>query len=625
MTRLTAALLVLPLLGAVPSGESVAPVRTAVGTMAGTTTITWSGTTGIRLRLPSATRLLEEDVRLWAADETTYAFVRGFEFPHASEACQDLYRTDVCFVQAVDWTRTIHHDGNFFRQQDPSRRRGVQFSREPTDKYHGYLDLYLLSDGPVTVELHAAELDGAARYEPTGVVTGTAQRLPVSCLPDVCCPAGCGEGSSSPELLVGPSVAFGGAARDVGPLGFAQALAFATSPPESRWFGRENWQTKPCLYPGVSDPEASPAPEDHPYGCDIVPEPREGAVLEWVANSMASTHPGASGPTYAGFRVQSEGPDRTVNAGYGLWFSYGIGVPVSVERVAGGSRLETAVAVAGRAFPDGAGTVVLARADTFPDALAGAPLAFQAGGPILLTGGERLDPVVAEEIGRLGAKRAVLLGGTGSLSARVEADLAAIGVEQVERVAGANRFATAAAIADRVGASEAFVVAADDPDRGWPDALAVGAIAARRGAAILLVGSETIPAETRAALGGIDRAVIVGGPAAVSEAVETELGKLVGQVERVAGASRYATNVALLDRYSDAAGPLWVATGLGFPDALAAGPAGAATDGRLLLVDGGDLTRSPAAADWYRRSEHANVLLIGGPTTLTPNLEQQLQ
>src|SRR5690625_1130577 len=54
---------------------------------------------------------------------------------------------------------------------------------------------------------------------------------------------------------------------------------------------------------------------------------------------------------------------------------------VPAERVFGENRLETAVAIAQRSFPSGAGVVYLARADQFADALAAGTLV---DGPILL-------------------------------------------------------------------------------------------------------------------------------------------------------------------------------------------------------------------------------------------------
>ena len=62
-------------------------------------------------------------------------------------------------------------------------------------------------------------------------------------------------------------------------------------------------------------------------------------------------------------------------------------VPSNVHRIAGSSRLATAIGASQDQFPTSgsAKAVVLARSDTFPDALAGGPLAAKLGGPLLLT------------------------------------------------------------------------------------------------------------------------------------------------------------------------------------------------------------------------------------------------
>ncbi|HWH31464.1 MAG TPA: cell wall-binding repeat-containing protein, partial [Egibacteraceae bacterium] len=102
--------------------------------------------------------------------------------------------------------------------------------------------------------------------------------------------------------------------------------------------------------------------------------------------------------------------------------------PVDVRaslRTAGSNRIATGVALSRLAYPGGAGTAVLARADGFADALAAAPLAAAADGPLLLNAGDRLDPAVAAELDRLKAATVFLLGGESAQSSAVEAALEA--------------------------------------------------------------------------------------------------------------------------------------------------------------------------------------------------------
>src|SRR5206468_462556 len=148
------------------------------------------------------------------------------------------------------------------------------------------------------------------------------------------------------------------------------------------------------------------------------------------------------------------------------------------------------------------------------------------------TGPAGLDPRVAQEIRRLGATRAVLLGGPTALSGQVQVDLAALGVSSVERLAGADRYATAAAVANAVGRSEIVLVASGET---FPDALAAGAL----GLPVLLTQRTSLPDVTRAAI-GTAHPVVVGGPVAVANGV-------VPGAERVAGADRYATSAAVAD------------------------------------------------------------------------------
>lgn len=302
-----------------------------------------------------------------------------------------------------------------------------------------------------------------------------------------------------------------------------------------------------------------------------------------------------------------------------------------VERLAGGDRVATAVAVS-RATYETATTAVLARADAFPDALAAAPLAAAAGGPVLLTAGDALWPAVGEELARLGVERVVLLGGEGALG---DAVAAALEGRDVERITGADRFATAAAIAETVTAAASraesgTVLVATGAD--FPDALAAGPLAAATGAPLLLVTADEVPAVTAAALDGLAPAevVVVGGEGAVGSGVVAALEAPGRTVRRVAGPTRYDTAAALADEAAaaglDPAQP-WLATGGSFPDALAAGPAVAAAGGTLLLVDGADLGAvGPTARRLVAQGDVlSRVVLLGGTAVIGPDAIVQLQ
>lgn len=300
----------------------------------------------------------------------------------------------------------------------------------------------------------------------------------------------------------------------------------------------------------------------------------------------------------------------------------------TLERVAGEGRVQTAVALSQRAFPEpgATDTVLLARADEYADALAAAPLAADLGAPVLLSGADALSQETADEVARLGATRAVLLGGTGALSEQVAQDLRDAGVEVVERIAGGNRFATAQLIAERLESTDVFVA---NGAGGWADAVAVSGLAALATRPILIAESQRLPEETRAALERATSATIVGGESAVSGSVAESIRAVVPATDRIGGATRYETSRLLADAAVEAGadpGRVTFVTGRNWPDALGAAPVVASDGGVLLLVDGEDLDASPPARAWLE--EHLGqidvVTLVGGFSAITGLVEQQI-
>lgn len=323
---------------------------------------------------------------------------------------------------------------------------------------------------------------------------------------------------------------------------------------------------------------------------------------------------------------------RESGAGYDGSVFWAVSVGRDIERSEGPSRVETATAISGRIFPLGADVVVLARADDYPDALSGAPLAVAERGPLLLTDPRTLSSAVGEEIRRLGASRVIILGGEAAVSRDI-ADTLEDRSLVVERIAGDSRFSTAAMVAARIGASAAVVVEGRNvsPLRGWPDAVAASAWAAQTGRAILLVEQDRLPEATARAVTdlSLDDLTVVGGEVAVSSDVEADLGDLSRTVTRIDGDTRYATSAMVAAR-SVADGTtldnLWIATGTSFPDALAAGPAAALTSGALVLVDGRNPDGSTATYDFLEANRDAIgvVHLVGSEGAITADVAERI-
>jgi putative cell wall-binding protein len=261
----------------------------------------------------------------------------------------------------------------------------------------------------------------------------------------------------------------------------------------------------------------------------------------------------------------------------------------------------------------------------YPDALAGGPAARVGGGPLLLTEAGRLPDATSAELTRLRPGRIVVLGGTGAVSGTVLNALKNYTTGSVTRIAGADRYATAAAISRAAfpsGSDLVYVATGDN----YPDALAAGAAAAYRKAPILLVRSNAIPAATAAELLRLDpsRIVIAGGTGAISSAVAAQLATH-GTVTRHSGNDRYSSAVAVSAATFAANGvsTVYVATGRSFPDGLSAGPVAGTRGGPLLLVPGTSLPAVVAAE--LKRLDPTHIVIVGGTAAVSNTVRNQIR
>jgi hypothetical protein len=174
---------------------------------------------------------------------------------------------------------------------------------------------------------------------------------------------------------------------------------------------------------------------------------------------------------------------------------------VDVVRLAGANRLETAADIAREvASITGSTDVLLARADTFADALSASNLAAVTGAPLLLTPRGGLSPATATALEDIGAETAWIIGGESAVLPQVEDDAVALGLD-VERLAGADRYLTALAVgaaAEAAGLGVMPTIVASGAT--FPDALAAGPAAANLGGRLLLANPRPELDERNAAL-----------------------------------------------------------------------------------------------------------------------------
>jgi putative cell wall-binding protein len=257
------------------------------------------------------------------------------------------------------------------------------------------------------------------------------------------------------------------------------------------------------------------------------------------------------------------------------------GVPTIVR---GSDRYDTAAAVAAYEWPQGAATAYVVTGEEWADGLAAIPAASADGAPVLLTRRASLPDETATALRSLHPGRVVIVGGAAAVSDAVAAGIASVTSAAVQRIAGADRYATAAAVAGRWTTAPAVWLASGE---NYPDALAAGAAAAKGTSPVLLVRATSVPHETATTIERLapERIWVAGGePHPVADTLRRDTGRFVGVVS---GADRIETAVGTSAVTFDTAHRPVFAYGDAWPDAIVGGAAAAHSASPLLLRSAG--------------------------------------
>lgn len=291
------------------------------------------------------------------------------------------------------------------------------------------------------------------------------------------------------------------------------------------------------------------------------------------------------------------------------------------QRLAGGTRTETSVAISQAQFADPADatTVYLARNDVFADAAVGGALT---DGPILIVPSCGETPeAVSDEIGRLDVETVIALGGDAAICQELLAD-AADGRDDA-RLGGATRFETAVQIAQAAHA---------DPDRVYLarsdefiDAVTGGTLT--DGPILLVPSCGAVPDAVQEAVAEFDpdEVVTLGGDVAICDATLAEAadGRATG---RFAGDDRYHTAVLVSQyQFAEPGGDRLYLARADLPvDALAGG---VLTDGPILTVPSCGVDIDTAAFDALAREISRQsvdtIVALGGSVAICDDILAQ--
>lgn len=289
----------------------------------------------------------------------------------------------------------------------------------------------------------------------------------------------------------------------------------------------------------------------------------------------------------------------------------------TAERVDGEDRFQVATHLSQRGWQNHADTVVVAFYNAYADALAAGPLAYHYNAPILLTHQNYLTQVTKDEIIRLRPSNVIVVGGAGSVGDGVLRELQALGISNVLRIGGNDRFEVAANVAIQLPANNQAVIA---DGLNFPDALAISPYASKNKIPILLTRPQAMPGVTQQALNsrGVTNTIVVGGEASVSNAV-------IGQLPtptRISGQDRYEVAANVVRQLNLPTEKVYLATGNTFADALTGSVLAAKENAPMLLTREGSLPSHTRQIISERKI--SNYLILGGLGSVNQKVVSQV-
>jgi putative cell wall-binding protein len=285
--------------------------------------------------------------------------------------------------------------------------------------------------------------------------------------------------------------------------------------------------------------------------------------------------------------------------------------------IQGETRYETAVAIANKVQSNHASAIVLATGNSFADALSASVLAHQKNAPILL-----VDSTVSGSSDAFGYIKAhcdsstavYIVGGAGVISNDFVSELNSMGISNVTRLGGVDRYDTDGQIAIAENVQHGTPVAVCY-GQNYPDALSIASYAAHDGYPILLTNTNDLSSETKSFIENDQpsKVYVIGGTGVISQDVQNQIQSLSpsSTITRFGGADRYATNMQVVSHFSQTPSTIYFATGENYPDALAGSALSSKNGDPLVLLSTSSYEQTEETSDYCANNRQATIVGLG--------------
>ncbi|MCG8398699.1 N-acetylmuramoyl-L-alanine amidase [Bacillus atrophaeus] len=288
----------------------------------------------------------------------------------------------------------------------------------------------------------------------------------------------------------------------------------------------------------------------------------------------------------------------------------------TVKRVGGSNRYGTAVQISKQMYST-ASTAVIVGGASYADAISAAPLAYQKNAPLLYTNTKNLSSETKTRLKELKTTNVIIVGGTPAVSSNTANQIKSMGIS-IKRIAGSNRYDTAAKVAKEMkSASKAVIV------NGflYADALAIIPYAAKNGYPILFTNKTSINSATTGAIKskGITSSVVAGGTGSINNTVYKKL----PSPTRISGSNRYELAANIVQKLNLSTSNVYVSNGFSYPDSIAGATLAAKKKQSLILTNGENL--SAGARKVIGNKNMTSFTVIGNTPAVSSKVANQLK
>ena len=290
---------------------------------------------------------------------------------------------------------------------------------------------------------------------------------------------------------------------------------------------------------------------------------------------------------------------------------------LSVTRISGSDRYDTSFKIQEFLTKDKFSYyAVFASGEGFSDALSAGILAGEFEAPLILVRKDSIPKVISDNYSRILFGRSYLVGGTNSISKKVEDEIHKK-ISVTIRLAGKNRLDTALSIYGPILEKRKELTLGDaySSYNGYVYADALTAMPY-----MYQLNKSTMGPLPLLPYAGEDASIVFGGYNSVP--------KLVGERSRIYGADRYKTAVEIAKAFKSNLNKdidtIVLASGEDYPDALCAGPLASSKNAAILLTKSKTLNED--TREYIKANINIkNIIIVGGERSISSSVENELK